>query len=375
VPTDAVFEAEFRLDKLEPKRQTLSWFTPSGHLTLSITNQNSEEARFFVNGRDKTGRCIFEFQGPDRFAWMARNLELIIPPGETVEVLIRVTPQPRRIIHMGRVAYFCTISVTMLASRHPSKAVLAQVHVKPLIGPGLILLSGAILVFLACLYIWSVTTQTISEDVYRSNSEGGDSISANSVAAMPAGPLLANPAPEAAGMPVAPPNELTYEEIFKLAAAKYDLEWQMLAELAYWESGLNPYAVGRSYEMGLMQIMPATWNHWAPKVGVSNPYDPYSNVLVAAAYLDFLRGYVSDLGYSDEVWILAAYNWGPVNVHRTLRAGGNWNEVPAATRRYANFIVIISETGGVRRVVHEEMKTKVVIDQNVYRLHAGQEGE
>ena len=77
--------------------------------------------------------------------------------------------------------------------------------------------------------------------------------------------------------------EITYEEMFREIAPQYGLDWQMLARQAYRESGFNPQAVGQDNDAGLMQIIPSTWDEWAPQVGASDPLDPYSNVQIGRA--------------------------------------------------------------------------------------------
>ncbi len=132
---------------------------------------------------------------------------------------------------------------------------------------------------------------------------------------------------------------MSYEAMFKEVAQVYDLDWCLLAEQAYQESRLDPLNLGDKREIGLMQIMPATWNEWAPKVGATDPWDSYSNVLVAAAYLDYLKGYCSDIGYPGDECMLVAYNWGPHNLRQLVDNGGDWGQVPAKVRRYAYSIL------------------------------------
>lgn len=128
---------------------------------------------------------------------------------------------------------------------------------------------------------------------------------------------------------------VTYEEMFVDIAARHDLDWHLLVGQAYYESGFDPQAVGAYQDTGLMQIIPTTWEAWAPQAGVTDPTDPYSNVLVAALYLAFLRDHFAELGYSDERWMLAAYNWGPHNLQQHLENGGTWAGIPEIRRRYA----------------------------------------
>ncbi len=130
-------------------------------------------------------------------------------------------------------------------------------------------------------------------------------------------------------------SEMTYEEMFQEIAPQYGLDWRLMAELAYQESRMDPLAVGKSNDQGLMQIIPSTWNEWAPKVGVTDPFDPYSNALVAAAYLAYIRDYSRAQGYSGEHWLLVGYNWGPNNLRQLFESDGEFADVPETQRRYA----------------------------------------
>lgn len=136
---------------------------------------------------------------------------------------------------------------------------------------------------------------------------------------------------------------MTYKEMFKEIAQKYNLPWALLAEQAYRESGMDASAVGEANDMGLMQIVPSTWDEWAPRVGVSDSFDPYSNVLVGAAYLAFLHQYFADRGYPERYWALVAYSWGPGNLRRHLAAEKPWNALPDSQRRYALQIVLAAD--------------------------------
>jgi len=140
---------------------------------------------------------------------------------------------------------------------------------------------------------------------------------------------------------------MTYAEMFAEIAQKYGLDWRLLAEQAWVESRLNPLAVGKANDMGLLQIIPSTWDEWAPRIGVVDPFDAYSNTLVAAAYLAFLRDYVSRFGLWDFYWVLLAYNWGPGNVRRLMESGGGWLDVPASRREYAVAIVLQGDAHGL----------------------------
>ena len=147
---------------------------------------------------------------------------------------------------------------------------------------------------------------------------------------------------------------MTYEEMFKEVAEKYGLRWELLAEQAYRESRMDPNAVGAADDMGLMQIIPSTWQEWAPKVGARDPFDAYENLTVAAAYLAYLRDYFQELGYPEYYWTLVAYNWGPGNLRRHLESGLGWNDLPEERRNYALSIILGSQARALGQLGVEE---------------------
>lgn len=90
------------------------------------------------------------------------------------------------------------------------------------------------------------------------------------------------------------------------------------------ESGGNQSAVSPKGAAGTMQLMPAT----AKGLGV-NPNDRLENVAGGVAMLGQLRQ-----KYGNDQIALAAYNWGPGNVDRWLKEGGDPAKLPAETRNY-----------------------------------------
>ncbi|MBV7327045.1 transglycosylase SLT domain-containing protein [Chloroflexi bacterium TSY] len=137
---------------------------------------------------------------------------------------------------------------------------------------------------------------------------------------------------------------MTYEELFQLVGREYELDWRILAAQAYVESSFDPLALGSRGDLGLMQILPTTWKEWAPRVNAVDPFDSYSNVLVAAAYLDHMRSIFSAQGYVQEEWMLIAYNWGPDKLRNFLNGGQNWDDLDEARKKYARDILRIAES-------------------------------
>jgi soluble lytic murein transglycosylase-like protein len=82
--------------------------------------------------------------------------------------------------------------------------------------------------------------------------------------------------------------------------------------------------------MGLMQLMPATWNEYRERLTLGNdPYNPRDNILAGAAYL---RELYNRYGSPD---FLAAYHAGPKR-YEAYRLGES--SLPAATLDYLHRI-------------------------------------
>lgn len=134
-----------------------------------------------------------------------------------------------------------------------------------------------------------------------------------------------------------------YLETYKEIAAEYDLVWQLLLEQGWRESRWDPLAIGGAGEYGLMQIHPATWDQWAAKLDLFDPFDPASNIRLAAAYWVWLREQLLSRHRPEDYWLLAAYNWGISNVLRLLDGGGTWDNVPPEVQDYSYDIILTAE--------------------------------
>lgn len=90
---------------------------------------------------------------------------------------------------------------------------------------------------------------------------------------------------------------------------------------------LNGRAItSRAGAMGLMQIMPATWNAMRTRLGLgADPYDPHDNILAGAAYLRLMH---ERYGYPG---LFAAYNAGPGRYDAYLHGAV---PLPGETRAY-----------------------------------------
>lgn len=108
--------------------------------------------------------------------------------------------------------------------------------------------------------------------------------------------------------PKMPLEQAPFGELIRRAAAKYEVDADLVFSVVAAESNFNPKAMSRRNARGLMQLLPET----ARRMGVKDIYDPAQNIDGGTRYLrDLLRLYDGDLALT-----LAAYNAGPGAVQR-----------------------------------------------------------
>jgi hypothetical protein len=112
------------------------------------------------------------------------------------------------------------------------------------------------------------------------------------------------------------------------AAQRFGIPERWIWAVMRVESGGRVRAVSPKGEMGLMQIMPATWADLRARHGLgANPFDPRDNILAGAAYLREMHDRYGAPGF------LAAYNAGPGRYDDYLSAG---RALPAETIAYVS---------------------------------------
>lgn len=125
-----------------------------------------------------------------------------------------------------------------------------------------------------------------------------------------------------------------YEKLIKMVAREYQLEWQLLAAIAYQESHWSPLATSPTGVRGLMMLTKST----AREIGVDNRLDPLQSLRGGARYLkDLKRRLPKSIAEPDRTsFALAAYNMGLGHLEDarvlTERHGGSpnkWEDVSA----------------------------------------------
>ncbi|PWI54362.1 lytic transglycosylase [Rhizobium phaseoli] len=115
------------------------------------------------------------------------------------------------------------------------------------------------------------------------------------------------------------------------AAKRFAIPDRWIRAVMRIESAGDRHAVSPKGAMGLMQIMPATWDELRARYRLGDdPFDARDNILAGAAYLAELHDLYGSPGF------LAAYNAGPRRYERHLVSG---NPLPTETVDYLAKIV------------------------------------
>lgn len=123
-----------------------------------------------------------------------------------------------------------------------------------------------------------------------------------------------------------------YVSAFRREALRNDLDWRLLAAVAYQESMWDPTAQSPTGVQGLMQLTMDTALH----LGIDDRTDPIASIHGGARYLrQVLNMLPASIPAEDRTWMaLAAYNAGIAHVldarELTIKRGGNpnrWDDV------------------------------------------------
>jgi D-alanyl-D-alanine carboxypeptidase len=125
--------------------------------------------------------------------------------------------------------------------------------------------------------------------------------------------------------PPGPPED-PWGPYVREAAARYGVPEQWVRAVMQQESGGQEQAVSPVGAMGLMQVMPATYDGLRARYGLGDdPYDPHNNILAGAAYIREMYDRFGAPAF------LAAYNAGPDRVDGYLAGAA---DLPDETVNY-----------------------------------------
>ena len=135
------------------------------------------------------------------------------------------------------------------------------------------------------------------------------------------------------------------------AAARHNVDPNLVRSVIKVESNFNPNAVSRKGAMGLMQLMPST----ARSLHVTNPFDPQQNVDAGVRHLkQLLESYGGNVKLS-----LAAYNAGAGAVARSSGIP-HFSETQNYVRRITDLYYGGGQTGShvVGNVIHDPVRVQ-----------------
>lgn len=117
-----------------------------------------------------------------------------------------------------------------------------------------------------------------------------------------------------------------FQANIKEASQRFAIPESWIRAVIVAESNGDPRAVSPRGAMGLMQLMPGTWNELRDQHRLgTDPYDPHTNILAGTAYLKAMYERFGSPG------LFAAYNAGPGRYAEHLRTK---KPLPAETRAY-----------------------------------------
>lgn len=122
--------------------------------------------------------------------------------------------------------------------------------------------------------------------------------------------------PFATVQPKREPGANPFSNFVAEAAQRFGLPTLWIDAVMRGESAGDERAVSPQGAMGLMQIMPETWNDLRSRYDLGvDPFDPHDNILAGAAYMREMHDRYGSPGF------LAAYNAGPKRYEEHLTTG------------------------------------------------------
>jgi soluble lytic murein transglycosylase len=134
-----------------------------------------------------------------------------------------------------------------------------------------------------------------------------------------------------------------YYELVELYSKKHAVPKELVFAIIKTESNFDKNAKSHAGAMGLMQMIPSTYEFLSSKLGetpvTSLLYDPETNIKYGTYYLQYLYS-----KFGSWELVLAAYNWGEGNLSRFIEANGydegDYKNIPVSeTRSYVKKVL------------------------------------
>jgi hypothetical protein len=153
---------EFAVGDIQPRQQTIGGAKPLGNAEFVLANYSNTSAAFRIEGADEEHACTFEFgtdtidPSPDGVihipdeaagetlvetsAWQTGQVQWILTPNEVATIPLRIAPIRPPYIGLRPRTLAYTVTAGMVENPQYNRSLLAQVRVRPRIGPGYLLL-------------------------------------------------------------------------------------------------------------------------------------------------------------------------------------------------------------------------------------------
>lgn len=138
-----------------------------------------------------------------------------------------------------------------------------------------------------------------------------------------------------------------YYELVTEYSEKYAIPKELMFAIIKTESNFDKNATSRAGAIGLMQMIPSTYEFLSKKLGetpvTSLLYDPQTNIKYGAYYLQYLYA-----RFGSWELALAAYNWGEGNLSSYISENGytegDYKKIPVKeTRNYVKKVLYLWE--------------------------------
>ena len=160
---------------------------------------------------------------------------------------------------------------------------------------------------------------------------------------------------------------MKYEDSVYTYADTYDVPPELVFAVIYAESGFRAEAVSVDGAMGLMQLMPATYDELAQKLRIDasfSPFDPDINIKCGTYYLHELY-----LMFKRWDLVIAAYNAGLGNVRSWLASEayadgqGGLSEIPFPET--ATYLKRVQKAIPIYRDMIEKQQEKQTLERSL----------